>query len=221
MSKDKEVPQLVDAEKVNMIFDSIRKSSHSDFVKKRQMVMIELLAFSGARTSELECLSIDSVKYSSHSSQAMIKLPAFKLYKGAYKFVLIEISVSFAQELLKFIVNDRNRIISETCGIKKDTGALLINEKTGLRLSSRDLSQEISKILKATGIDIKTSAILFRQQDSSLSGRKLHSLNSDKEYELSVADQLRHVDRYMSKYYEDQPTEFVIDSHLLDNINLI
>lgn len=206
MSHEKEVQQLIDVDKLNRISDFITKSSHSDFVKKRQMVMMALLAFSGARPSELVGLSIDSIKCSPNPSQTVVRIPAVKHSKGVYKFRLVTISTSFAQALVKYIEYDRNRIISETCGIKNDTRALLINEKTGLSLNSRDLSQEISKISKETGIDIRISTNLFRRQYSSLFTHKLNSLNGDKIFEQNEADRFWQVNRYMSKYYVDHST---------------
>ena len=220
MSHEKEVQQLIDADNLNKISDFITKSGNSDFVKKRQSVMIALMAFSGARPSELECLTIDCIKCSPHLSLTTIKIPIDKF--GANGFRLVTIPSTFAMELQKYIGIDRYRIISKTCWEKNDYKVLLINEKTGLRLRSRDLSQEISKIFKATGIDLRIRANLFRQ-DSSLFTHKLNSLNSDKiyEYELSKADRSQHVNRHMSKYYDNCPPEVVIDLHLLDTINPI
>jgi len=216
MSQGKEVLQLIDADKLNLISDFITKSGHSTFVKKRQMVMIALLAFSGVRLSELEFLTIDCIKISP-SSQTIIRIPAVKRSNADWNFHLVTIPSTFAMELQKYIALDRYRIVSKTCRKRNDSGALLINEKTGLKLSSRDLFHDISVISKATGIDIKISAGLFRQQVSSLFVHKLHSLNSGKEYELSEADRVWD----MSKYYTNKPTEVAIDLHLLDAIDRI
>jgi len=145
---------------IEKLRNAILPASKSVFLRKRRYVMIKLLEITGGRRTEVDEVTVKSIRQASCMAEPMLRLSTVK--GGDER--LIPIASHDLVFLLEFIDKNRSRIIRKTCGKENDDGFLLISETTGQKLEPNTITQEIHLLAKAAQILIKICPHMFRHR---------------------------------------------------------
>lgn len=137
----------------------------SSFVRKRRFTLLRLLEITGGRRSEIRELTVASVLQAAAMACPMLRLITVK-GRGRNKDRTREIPISRHDAMLlkEFAEKNRRPVIRKTCGLERDDGFLLVNEKTGKQLEANTVTQEIWLLRRGAGISYELCAHMFRHR---------------------------------------------------------
>lgn len=147
---------------IDKIKGSVQESSEDPFIRKRRYILIKLLEITGARRYEIRSLTVASVLKAATMENPHLTFVTAK--KSSEKFREIPISRNDLSLLLQYVNKNRAPQIRKTCGSANDCGFFLISATTGRQLNTNTLTQEISLLAKAAGIEEQACPHLFRHR---------------------------------------------------------
>lgn len=151
---------------IDMLYEAVNQLSEEDnnrFLERRRVVLLRLLEMTGARVGELARIRLEDLERAFKQSAPMLRLITLK--KGKEEEIR-EIPV-LRQDLMvikAFVRSVRAKKIRDTIGKNKDHGYLFISDTTGKPIQSRTLSNEIGLLRRASGINKKACAHMFRHR---------------------------------------------------------
>lgn len=139
----------------------LKISGNNMYLRKRRYVMLKLLEITGARRLEIAELTVQSVL-----DAGRMAIPCLKLMtaKRDSHYRLVPISRTDLDFLTDFIKINRARLIKKKGGKNVDDGYLLISERSGKKLRTNTLTQEMAILRNAAGITESACAHMFRHR---------------------------------------------------------
>ncbi len=149
---------------IEKLRNAVLPSSRNIYQRKRRYVMLMMLEITGGRRTEVAQLTVESTKRANSMDEPMLELLTAKRPGGREEFRSIPITRNDLRILIEFIDINRQHIIRKTCGAEHDDGYVLLSSTTGLKLRANTVTQEISILAEAAGIDTQVCPHMFRHR---------------------------------------------------------
>lgn len=147
---------------IDQLYEAIDENSQSNFVKQRDLVVLNLLEHTGARAGEIALLKVEDVEKALKQKEPMLKMVTLKAKQEAVR--LVPIHPLILNKLKTFIKIYRAKVIHKTIGKNNEYGYLLINEKTEKIFVVATISNEIENLRKITKIEEQVCAHMLRHR---------------------------------------------------------
>lgn len=152
----------ITTEQILRLKQASRKSAVSQFVKVRRSLLIDVLADTGARRSEIANLTLDDVKIAKSMKNPTLSMTTLK--RGLVIIRQVPVLPSLLQLLDMYIEKQRRVTMKAVYKGKKDHRFLFISETTGQPLTSKTLYNEIEKVKILSGIESQICPHMFRHR---------------------------------------------------------
>ena len=149
---------------IEKMYESVGETSNSNFVQKRNRVILKLLEITGARVGEIALLTVEDIQNIFSQENSSLKMRTLKRRGGLIDYRYVPVNKADFNEVLTYIKIYRSKIIKNTIGKANDEGFLLVNENTGKAILSITITNEINKIRKVAGIEENVCAHMFRHR---------------------------------------------------------
>lgn len=157
---EKRTRNPISTESIQKLRDAVYKLSDNKFIQQRNKILIKLLEITGARVTELINLSVFDIENAASQEKPMLKLKTIKR-KGEH-FRYIPVDKNDLREIVTFIKVYRFKVIKAFK--TKDNGYLFISEKTGKKLESISISNDLIRLRNLANITQETCAHMFRHR---------------------------------------------------------
>ena len=149
---------------IEKMYENVSKTSNSNFVQKRNRVILKLLEITGARVGEIALLTVKDIENVFTKDKPALKMRTLKRRGGLIDYRYVPVNKTDFNEISTYIKIYRSKIIKNTVGKVNDEGYLLISENTGKAILPVTITNEINKIRKAAGIEENVCAHMFRHR---------------------------------------------------------
>lgn len=149
---------------IEKMYENIAKTSNSNFVQKRNRVILKLLEITGARVGEIALLTVKDIENVFIEYKPALKMRTLKRRGGLVDYRYVPVNKADFNEISTYIKIYRSKIIKNTIGKSNDEGYLLISENTGKAILPVTITNEINKIRKSAGIEENVCAHMFRHR---------------------------------------------------------
>lgn len=188
---------------IEKMYENVPNTSNSNFVQKRNRVILKLLEITGARVGEIALLTVKDIENVFTEDKPALKMRTLKRRGGLVDYRYVPVNKADFNEISTYIKIYRSKIIKNTVGKVNDEGYLLISENTGKAILPVTITNEINKIRKVAGIEENVCAHMFRH-------RFITNLFIQliKQYDIQNKDQFRNslMDMENLKVYIQQAT---------------
>ncbi len=147
---------------IKKLREAVSQISNSIFLKRRRQIMLMMLEVTGGRRGEIANLTVNSVMSAKAMTEPVLELITLK--RRASHTRKIPIPRPDLDMLISFIEKQRYQIVRKTVGTRNDHGYVFVSETSGNPIKSQTISQEMYALAKATGIDEKAHAHMFRHR---------------------------------------------------------
>ncbi len=151
----------INNENIDKIYDEIDNLYSNKFAQKRTRIILKLLEITGARVTEIANIKVLDIE-NALKGKNLLKINTLKRKEGEHRF--IPVSISKLNEIVTYIKVYRTKVIKKTIGLSNDHGYLLLNEKTGNKLTSNTISNDMIRLRKLAKIDQQVCAHMFRHR---------------------------------------------------------
>lgn len=150
---------------IRKMVDAIPNISVTTFQRKRRFILVKLLEITGARRVEVGNIKIEDI----YNARLMPGGPSLKVVNakrpgGKEDYRYLPVSRVDIELVINYIEKFRRRVINKTVGFSKDRGFLLVSERTGTKLATETLTNEILLISKGANIEEQACAHMFRHR---------------------------------------------------------
>lgn len=152
----------ITTEQIILLKETSRKSRETNFVKARRSLLIDVLADTGARRSEIPNLTIDDVKKAKAMKKPTLSMTTLK--RGEPVIRQVPVSPSLLHLLDTFIDKQRRTLMKKLKKGARDHRYFFVSETTGEPLTSKTLYNEISKLKVLAGIESQVFPHMFRHR---------------------------------------------------------
>lgn len=149
---------------IEKMYKNVPKTSDSNFVQKRNRIILKLLEITGARVGEIALLTVQDIENVFIEDKPALKMRTLKRRGGLVDYRYVPVNKADFNEISTYIKIYRSKIIKNTVGKVNDEGYLLISENTGKAILPVTITNEINKIRKAAGIEENVCAHMFRHR---------------------------------------------------------
>ena len=149
---------------IEKMYENVPKTSNSNFVQKRNRVILKLLEITGARVGEIALLTVQDIENVFTEDKPALKMRTLKRRGGLVDYRYVPVNKADFNEIVTYIKIYRSKIIKNTIGKINDEGYLLISENTGKAILPVTITNEINKIRKIAGIEENVCAHMFRHR---------------------------------------------------------
>ena len=154
---------------IQLLYEAIPKQSSKDnskqdkkLIDRRRTIMIRLLEMTGARIEELANLQDNDIEVALRQKDPKLRLITLKRGESAERYIpVLSQDLAMIKSYVRVI---RKKTIKDTIGTKNDHGYIFISVKSGKRLSSEYMSNEIGLLQKTAGISSQICAHMFRNR---------------------------------------------------------
>jgi integrase len=147
---------------IESLHKAVYKVSSDIFIRKRRYALLRALEITGGRRSEVCSLKVEDVYAALRSPEILLTINTLKRGKIVTRELPIsKIDLNF---LIEYIEVNRAWTIMNTCGDKNDSGYLFVNSRTGLKIESNTITQELSTLANAAGIVTPSCPHMFRHR---------------------------------------------------------
>ncbi|KPW20782.1 tyrosine-type recombinase/integrase [Pseudomonas cannabina] len=147
-------------EQIKLLKATIRVQKASAFVKVRRANILDMLAGTGARRTEISLLRVEDVRTALAMEEPMLRLTTLKREDKAQR--VIPILLSTLVKLNRYIEGERRKLMRKVYKDGEDHGFVFVSSTTGRPLSSDSISNEVRDLRKAAGIECQICPHMFR-----------------------------------------------------------
>jgi integrase len=139
--------------------------SVTTYQRRRRFILVRLLEITGARRVEVANIKAEDI----YNARAMEQEPLLKVYTakragGREEHRYLPVSRTDLELVVNYIEKFRHRIIKKTVGVAGDLGYLLISERSGQRLATETLTNELLLLARSAKIEEQACAHMFRHR---------------------------------------------------------
>lgn len=152
----------ITANQIQKLKDAVISIKSSAFVKHRRRCMLDLLEYTGARRGEIGNIKIDDILAAYEMVHPLLRLETFKQGHESHRY--IPITKMLLHDIKTFIQTSRRKIMKRTASLRdgSDHRYLFTSERTGNKLNSETITNEISQLRTHSGIKEQVCAHMFR-----------------------------------------------------------
>jgi len=134
----------------------------SSFIKHRRRCMLDLLEYTGARRGEVANITVDDILAAYDMEHPSLRMETFKQGHDAVRY--IPVTKMLLHDIKTFVETSRRKNMKSTSGFRSgpDHRFLFTSERTGKKLSSETITNEISKLRIHANINEQVCAHMFR-----------------------------------------------------------
>ena len=149
---------------IEIMYKNVPQPNESNFVQKRNRIILKLLEITEARVGEIALLTVQYIENVFTQDKPTLKMRILKKRGQLVDYRYVPVNKADFNEVLTYIKIYRSKIIKNTIGKANDEGFLLVNENTGKAILSITITNEINKIRKVAGIEENVCAHMFRHR---------------------------------------------------------
>lgn len=136
--------------------------SRSGHIRQRRHTMLKVLESTGCRRGEAAFIKVCDVERAIRMARPMLKLPLLK--RRDVKERVLPVSRADLGFIKIYIDVHRRSVMRRTYSGRQDHGYLLVNDRTGNPLTPGAITQEISALARAAGIQQQLCPHMFRHR---------------------------------------------------------
>ncbi len=169
---------------IEIMYKNVLQTNESNFVQKRNRIILKLLKITGSRVGEIALLTVQDIENVFTEDKPTLKMRTLKRRDRLVDYRYVPVNKSDFNEIGTYIKIYRSKTIENTIDKANDKGYLLISENTGKAILPVTITNEIRK---AAGIEENICAHMFRH-------RFITNLFIQliKQYDIQNKDQFRH-----------------------------
>lgn len=184
VKSEKRTRNPISNENIQKIRNAVYELTDNKFIQQRNKILIKLLEITGARVSELINLSIFDIENAYDQDKPTLKIKTVKR-KGEH-FRYVPVDKNDLREIITYIKIYRSKSIKNYLKTNKEHGFLFISDKTGKKLESITISNELIRLRNIAEINQETCAHMFRHRF--ITNMFIHLI---KQYDLENQDSFR------------------------------
>lgn len=178
-------------EHVDLLHEAISVVKSSPFIRERRYILLRLLEETGARRVEIALLTTKSVFDAQKMRNPALQMLTAKKRGGHMVSRMVPVQQQLINELVNYIARYRSVVVGKTCGELNDSGCVLISETSGKGLASNTITQELTMLRLAAGIQERACAHMFRHRfitKKFVSLIRRHKLKSVEDFQAALLD---------------------------------
>ncbi|MFP4896325.1 tyrosine-type recombinase/integrase [Paraburkholderia sp. EG304] len=149
---------------MNALFEANTRIPSTTYRRKRRYVMLLLLRATGCRRIEVAMLRVSAIRSALKQTGDLLMLSLPNVKQHGVRIRKVPISRGDLLQVDKYIKFDRPQALLNRHAQGRDTGYLLLNERTGTPLTPNTITAEFSFIAKAAGLSGPACAHMLRHR---------------------------------------------------------